>query len=116
MGVEPSKGCLPMRMSKAIPIAGAPPRSVERRLCQIACQWVWNLRLTLGKMMQGVELREMEWAPPTETAPLFFTWEIRPKRMVRGSALERRDERLVVLPQMPSPMPRQWDAPLSSGS
>src|SRR5260221_5225362 len=62
-----------------IPIAGVPTRSVERRLWQIACQWVWNLRLTLGKMMQGGELREMEWAPPTETAPLFFTWEDPPE-------------------------------------
>jgi len=30
-------------------------------------------------MMQGGELREMEWAPPTETAPLFFTWEDPPE-------------------------------------
>jgi hypothetical protein len=66
-------------MSKKIPIAGAPTRSVGRQLWQIACQWVWNLRLPLGKMMQGGELREMEWAPPTETAPLFFTWEDPPE-------------------------------------
>jgi hypothetical protein len=50
-----------------------------QELWQIACQWVWNLRLTLGKMLQGGELREMEWAPPTETAPLFFTWEDPPQ-------------------------------------
>ena len=50
-----------------------------QELWQIACQWVWNLRLTLGKMMQGGELREMEWAPPTETAPLFFAWEDPPE-------------------------------------
>jgi len=50
-----------------------------QELWQIACQWVWNLRLTLGKVMQGGELREMEWAPPTETAPLFFTWEDPPE-------------------------------------
>lgn len=29
--------------------------------------------------MQGGELREMEWAPPTETAPLFFAWEDPPE-------------------------------------
>ncbi len=29
--------------------------------------------------MQGGELREMEWAPPRETAPLFFTWEDPPE-------------------------------------
>ena len=50
-----------------------------QELWQIACQWVWNLRLSLGKMMQGGELREMEWAPPTEAAPLFFTWEDPPE-------------------------------------
>jgi hypothetical protein len=50
-----------------------------QELWQIACQWVWNLRLTLGKMLQGGELREMEWAPPTETAPLFFAWEDPPE-------------------------------------
>ncbi len=50
-----------------------------QELWQIACQWVWNLRLSLGKMMQGGELREMEWAPPTETAPLFFAWEDTPE-------------------------------------
>jgi hypothetical protein len=37
---------LPMRRSKKIPIAGAPTRSVGRRLWHIACQWVWNLRLS----------------------------------------------------------------------
>ncbi len=50
-----------------------------QELWQIACQWVWNLRLSLGKRMQGGELREMEWAPPTETAPLFFAWEDPPE-------------------------------------
>src|SRR5512142_1467897 len=30
-------------------------------------------------MMQRGELREMEWAPPTETAPLFFAWEDPPE-------------------------------------
>jgi hypothetical protein len=37
-----------------------------QELWQIACQWVWNLRLTLGKTMQQVEPREMEWAPPKD--------------------------------------------------
>src|SRR5258708_39819130 len=79
MGVEPSKWCLPMRMSKKIPIAGVPTRSVERRLWQIACQWVWNLRLTLGKTMQGGELREMEWAPPKEAPPFLMAEENPPE-------------------------------------
>ena len=35
--------------------------------------------LDFRKMMQGGELREMEWAPPTETAPLFFAWQDPPE-------------------------------------
>jgi hypothetical protein len=50
-----------------------------QELWQIACQWMWNLRLTLGKTMQGGELREIEWAPPKEAAPLFFVWENTPE-------------------------------------
>src|SRR5438874_12533074 len=50
-----------------------------QELWQIACQWVWNLRLTLGKTMQGDELREIEWASPKEAAPLFLTWESTPE-------------------------------------
>jgi len=41
-----------------------------QELWQIACQWVWNLRLTLGHAMQGKEMREIEWAPPKECPPL----------------------------------------------
>jgi hypothetical protein len=37
-----------------------------QELWQIACQWVWNLRLSLGQSMQGVRLREIEWAPAKE--------------------------------------------------
>jgi hypothetical protein len=40
-----------------------------QELWQIACQWVWNLRLTLGHAMQGGPTREMEWAPPKEAPP-----------------------------------------------
>jgi NUDIX domain len=42
-----------------------------QELWQIACQWVWNLRLCLGQTMQGVPVREIEWAPPKE-APTAF--------------------------------------------
>src|SRR5215472_9654969 len=41
-----------------------------QELWQIACQWVWNLRLSLGKRMQGEALRELEWAPPKEATLL----------------------------------------------
>ena len=44
-----------------------------QELWQIACQWLWNLRLSLGKMMQADALREIEWAPPKETTLLLPT-------------------------------------------
>src|SRR5713101_7224248 len=44
-----------------------------QELWQIACQWVWNLRLSLGQTMQEAELREIEWAPPKEAPPLVVT-------------------------------------------
>jgi hypothetical protein len=40
-----------------------------QELWQIACQWVWNIRLALGHAMQGKELREMEWSPAQERPP-----------------------------------------------
>ncbi|WP_338250765.1 hypothetical protein [Dictyobacter halimunensis] len=46
-----------------------------QELWQIACQWVWNLRLSLGKMMQEVQPREMEWALPKETPPSLLATE-----------------------------------------
>jgi hypothetical protein len=50
-----------------------------QELWQIACQWVWNLRLTLGKTMQGGEVREMEWAPPKEAPPFLVAEENPPQ-------------------------------------
>lgn len=41
-----------------------------QELWQIACQWVWNLRLSLSHAMQGEELRDIEWAPPKERPPV----------------------------------------------
>jgi len=41
-----------------------------QELWQIACQWIWNLRLSLGHALQGAELRDIEWAPPKELPPL----------------------------------------------
>ena len=37
-----------------------------QELWQITCQWIWNLRLTLGHAMQGLPMRETEWTPTTE--------------------------------------------------
>ena len=44
-------------------------------LWQIACQWVWNLRLSLGHRLQGRELREIEWAPARPSPPVFLAEE-----------------------------------------
>ena len=46
-----------------------------QELWQIACQWVWNLRLCLGQSMQEVQLREIEWAPAKELPPFFAAVE-----------------------------------------
>lgn len=45
-----------------------------QELWQIAWQWVWNLRLTLGKTMQEGQTREIEWAP-AKPAPAFLVPE-----------------------------------------
>lgn len=50
-----------------------------QELWQVACQWVWKLRLTLGKTMQGDEVREIEWAPPKEAPPFLVIEESAPE-------------------------------------
>ncbi len=50
-----------------------------QELWQIACQWVWNLRLSLGHAMQGNERREIEWAPLKERPPLLLASENTPE-------------------------------------
>src|SRR3989441_3685148 len=50
-----------------------------QELWQIACQWIWNLRLSLGQTMQGGELREIEWAPPKEAPPVLLAAENPPE-------------------------------------
>lgn len=46
-----------------------------QELWQVACQWMWNLRLSLGQALQKTELREIEWASPKETPPLLLSSE-----------------------------------------
>jgi hypothetical protein len=46
-----------------------------QELWQIVCQWIWNLRLTLGKAMQGSQVREIEWAPQKEAPPVLLPVE-----------------------------------------
>ncbi len=50
-----------------------------QELWQVACQWVWNLRLSLGKTMQGGQVREMEWAPLKEAPPFLVIEENPPQ-------------------------------------
>ncbi len=50
-----------------------------QELWQIASQWVWNLRLSLGQAMQGVQVRAIEWAPPKEAPPVFIAEEPPPE-------------------------------------
>jgi hypothetical protein len=46
-----------------------------QELWQIACQWVWNLRLALGQQVQGNKTREIEWAPAKIASPLLVSAE-----------------------------------------
>jgi hypothetical protein len=55
-----------------------------QELWQIVCQWVWNLRLSLGHALQGSELRDIEWAAPKEAPPLLVTAENPPEEYGRG--------------------------------
>jgi hypothetical protein len=53
-----------------------------QELWQIVCQWVWNLRLTLGQHLHEQPLREMELAPstaPPTSAPVpyrYGPWQV----------------------------------------
>jgi len=40
-----------------------------QELWQIASQWVWNIRLTLGQTWQATPLREIEWSPIPDPLP-----------------------------------------------
>jgi hypothetical protein len=50
-----------------------------QELWQIVCQWVWNLRLSLGHTMQAGEVREIEWAPPKEAPAVLVPVENPPE-------------------------------------
>ncbi len=50
-----------------------------QELWQIACQWVWNVRLALGLQMQAGPLREIEWAPAKEAPPTLIAMENAPQ-------------------------------------
>jgi hypothetical protein len=63
-----------------------------QELWQIACQWVWNLRLCLGQTMQGVQVREIEWARPKKLLLSSSLKKPHRKSMARGNGLRRLDE------------------------
>ncbi len=50
-----------------------------QELWHIACQWVWNLRLSRGQTLQEGERREIEWAPPKEAPPYLVAEENPPE-------------------------------------
>ena len=50
-----------------------------QELWQIACQWVWNLRLALGQEMQTDTIREIEWAAAKEVPSLCVAVENAPE-------------------------------------
>ena len=50
--------CSPMKRLEEDPDRWCSYTECGQELWQIACQWVWNLRLSLGKTMQGVPVRD----------------------------------------------------------
>lgn len=75
MDVEHSREYWLMKMGKQDPDRWCSYTECGQELWQIACQWVWNLRLSLGHVMQGSEVRDIEWAPPKERPPLIVASE-----------------------------------------
>jgi hypothetical protein len=69
-----------------------------QELWQVVCQWVWNLRLTLGHQMQEQPMRRVEWALPRgllarlqadeTTYPVYGPWHIA-KRGPKGKFPDR---------------------------
>src|SRR5882724_9123679 len=85
-----------------------------QELWQIACQWVWNLRLALGQEMQGGTVREMEWAPPKEAPPVFVAVENPPEEYGPWQWAAAFGRATGHFGAEVFPMPREWDAPLGS--
>lgn len=75
MDVEPGTAVLADEDVEEDPDRWCSYTECGQELWQIVCQWVWNLRLSLGKKMQGDALREIEWAPPKATTLLSLTPE-----------------------------------------
>jgi len=99
MDAEHLKRCELLKMSKKIPIAGAPTQSVARNCGKLRV----NGCGTCGSHWERCckEVSFVRWSGPhlPKRLPFSLPGKIPPKSMARGSALERRDERLVDLPQ-----------------
>src|SRR5260370_23591228 len=70
-GGEHLRECWRMKMSKKIPTAGVPTRSVGKNCGKSPESAVWNLRLCLGQRMQEVRFRDIEWPPRKKSPPTF---------------------------------------------
>jgi len=71
-------------MSKKILIAGVRTPSADKNSGRSPESAVWNLRLTLGKRMQGAQPRELEWAPAKQAPPFLVPEENAPQEYGRG--------------------------------
>jgi hypothetical protein len=58
MDVEPKIAVRASEDSEEDPDRWCSYTECGQELWQVVCQWVWNLRLTLGKTMQGDEVRD----------------------------------------------------------
>src|SRR5439155_19791630 len=58
--------CLPMTTRSKAPTGGVLMRPAFQAAWQIVSQWVWNLRLELGHVLEPTPVRTTEFAPPVK--------------------------------------------------
>src|SRR5947208_6057181 len=64
--VVPLSRCLPMKTRSRTPTAGVLMHPAFQEAWQIVSQWVWNLRLELGHVLEPTPMRTTEFAPPVK--------------------------------------------------
>src|SRR3989441_1189212 len=64
--VGPLNQCWPMKTRSKTPTAGVLMRPAFQEAWQIISQWVWNLRLELGHVLEPTPMRTTEFAPPAK--------------------------------------------------
>jgi hypothetical protein len=79
MGEEPKTAVLADEDIEEDPDRWCSYTQCGQELWQIACQWVWNLRLAPGQQMQTGSLREIEWTSAKEAPPLLVAMENAPE-------------------------------------